>query len=340
MVIAGGLLALSLGLAPPAHADSASVELITDNGFESSTAGFEASSPLDGSVSLDTAHPIAGAQSLHVSLNGFGRASFTQSYGFGGGPLADSVSIAAKVRVDGGTAGNVLRVCAVVYAFLEQDPHQSCQSVPVDPDHVVDASATVPMNNLRVDRVIFQLRLETGGTVEATVDDAHAFVNSTPTPPVPDGYSLVDYISDHGFETSKEGFAPFYRVDGKVLRSADNPLSGAWSLRVNLNDYGRSGKIASWGYDGGPLADSVTVAGKVRVDRGDFVQVCSIAYFFLDPEPATKCEDVRGTRDVFVRLPTDGRKVSRAFFQISTPDDPVNATLDDAHLYVVEKPDR
>jgi hypothetical protein len=122
-----------------------------------------------------------------------------------------------------------------------------------------------------------------------------------------------------------------------VTRSADNPLSGAWSLRVNLKGYGRSGKLASWGYDGGPLADSVTVAGEVRVDKGDFVQVCSIAYFFLDPEPATKCEDVRGTRDVFVRLATGGRKLSRAFFQVSTPDDPVSATLDDAHLYVVEK---
>ena len=32
--------------------------------------------------------------------------------------------------------------------------------------------------------------------------------------------------------------------------------------------------------------------------------------------------------------------LSRVFFQVSTPDDPVNATLDDAHLYIVEKPDR
>jgi hypothetical protein len=238
------------------------------------------------------------------------------------------------VRVDSGA--DVLQVCAIAYAFLDQEPHQSCQGVPAGAG-VVDASATVPMNGLRLDRVNFQLRLETGGTVQATVDDAHAFVSSAGLPPVPDGYSLVDYISDHGFETSKEGFATFYRVDGRVLRSAESPLSGAWSLRVNLNDYGRSGKIASWGYDGGPLADSVTVAGKVRVDRGDFVQVCSIAYFFLDPEPATKCEDVRSTRDVFVRLPTNGRKLSRAFFQVSTPDDPVNATLDDAHLYVVER---
>jgi hypothetical protein len=336
LVIAGGLLALSLGLAPTARA-AAEGDLIADNGFESSTAGFEASSPLDGSVSLDTARPIAGAQSLHVALNGFGRASFTRQYGFGGGPLAESVSVSAKVRVDAGTPGNALQVCAIAYPFLEQDPHQSCQAVPIGPDHVVDAAATVPMNGLRVDRVIFQLRLDTAGTVEATVDDAHAFVNSGELPPVPDGYSLVDYIHDHGFETSKEGFAPFYRVDGRVLRSADNPLSGAWSLWVNLNDYGRSGKIASWGYDGGPPADSVSVAGKVRVDRGDFVQVCSIAYFFLDPEPATKCVDVRGTKAVFVRLPTGGRKLSRAFFQVSTPDDPVNATLDDAHLYVVEK---
>jgi hypothetical protein len=333
MVIAGGLLALSLGVAPPALASS-DVDLITDNGFESSTAGFEASSVLDGSVSLDTAHPIAGAQSLHVSLNAFGRASFTHQYGFGSGPVADSVSVSAKVRVD---AGRALSVCAIAYLFNDQEPRTSCQVVPVDPDHVVNASATVPVHGARLDRVLFQLKLDGDGTVDATIDDAHATVATDELPPVPDGYSLVDYITDHGFEASKEGFAPFYRVDGKVLRSADAPISGAWSLRVNLNDYGRSGKLASWGYDGGPLADSVTVAGKVRVDRGDFVQVCSIAYFFLDPEPATKCVDVRGSVNVFVRLPTNGRKLSRAFFQVSTPDDPVNATLDDAHLYVVEK---
>jgi hypothetical protein len=332
MVIAGGLLALSLGVAPPALASN--VELITDTGFESSAAGFEASSPLDGSVSLDTAHPIAGAQSLHVALNAFGRASFTHQYGFGSGPTADSVSVAAKVRVD---AGRSLSVCAIAYLFNDQEPRTSCQVVPVDPNQVVNAAATVPVNGARLDRVLFQLKLDGDGTVQATVDDAHAFVTSADLPPVPDGYSRVDYISDHGFETSKEGFAPFYRVDGRVFRSTDNPISGASSLRVNLNDYGRSGKIASWGYDGGPLADSVTVAGKVRVDRGSFVQVCSIAYFFLDPEPATKCEDVRGSADVFVRLPTNGRKLSRAFFQVSTPDDPVAATLDDAHLYVVEK---
>jgi hypothetical protein len=203
-VIAGGLLALSLGLAPTARA-AADGDLITDNGFESSTAGFEASSALDGSVGLTTDNPIAGAQSLHVALNPFGRVSFTRQYGFGGGPLADSVSVSAKVRVDAGS--EVLQVCAIAYAFLDQEPHQSCRGVAAGAG-VVDASATVPMNGLRVDRVIFQLRLESGGTVAATVDDAHAFVNAAELPPVPDGYSLVDYVRDHGFETSKEGFAP------------------------------------------------------------------------------------------------------------------------------------
>jgi hypothetical protein len=293
-----------------------------------------------------------------VALNGFGRASFTHSYGFGGGPPTDSVAVAAKVRVDSGTPdGRVLQVCAIAYAFLEQDPHQACQGVPVDPDHVVDASATVPMNGLRLDRVIFQVRLDSGGSVEATLDDAHAYVVSpdeipptatptptpTPTPPpagtppVPDGFSLADLITDHGFETSKQGFAPFYRVDGRVLRSSRNPIAGAWSLRIQLNDYGRAGKIHTYGYDDGPIADSVTVAGKVRIDRGSFVQVCSIAYFFLDPEPSSKCRNVRHGASVFLRLPAHNRKLARVFFQLSTPDDPVTATLDDAHLYVVAR---
>src|SRR3954468_14770497 len=219
MVIAGGLLALSLGLAPAARA-ATDGDLIADNGFESSAAGFEASSPLDGSVSLDTAHPIAGAQSLHVALNAFGRASFTHQYGFGSGPTADSVSVAAKVRVD---AGRSLSVCAIAYLFNDQEPRTSCQVVPVDPNQVVNAAATVPVNGARLDRVLFQLKLDGDGTVQATVDDAHAFVTSADLPPVPDGYSRVDYISDHGFETSKEGFAPFYRVDGGIFRSTDNP---------------------------------------------------------------------------------------------------------------------
>src|SRR4051794_41233820 len=176
MVIAGGLLALSLGLAPAARA-ATDGDLIADNGFESSTAGFESSSPLDGSVSLDTQHPIAGAQSLHVALNGFGRASFTQQYGFGGGPIADSVSVSAKVRVDAGTPGNALQVCAIAYPFLEQDPHQACQAVPIGPDHVVNPSATVPMNGLRRARAIFQPRLDTGGRGGVTVAAAHTFVN-------------------------------------------------------------------------------------------------------------------------------------------------------------------
>ena len=402
-VVAGGLLALSLGIAPLARAasdggtppvpdGSTLVDLIGDHGFETSTAGFEASSVLDGSVSLSSANPIEGAQSLHVALNSFGRASFTHQYGFGGGPLADSVSVAAKVRVDAGTpAGRVLQACAIAYVTIDQEPRTACQAIPVDPDHVVDASATVPLQGLRLDRVIFQFRLDSDGTVEATVDDAHAYVvspdeipptptptptatpSATPTetetptptptatprrrprlrprrrrtptptpppadtPPVPDGFSLVDYITDHGFEASTEGFAPFYRVDGRVFRSSRNPISGVSSLRVRLNDYGRAGKIHGYGYDDGPIADSVTVAGNVRVDRGQLVQVCSIAYFFLDPEPRSKCRTVRNHASVFLLLPTHGRKLARVFFQLSTPDDPVVATLDDAHFYVVEK---
>ncbi len=395
LVVAGGLLALSLGIAPLAGAasdggtppvpdGSTLVDLIGDHGFETSTGGFEASSVLDGSVSLSSTNPIEGAQSLHVSLNSFGRASFTHQYGFGGGPLADSVSVAAKVRVDAGTpAGRALQACAIAYVTIDQEPRTLCQAIPVDPDHVVDASVTVPMQGLRLDRVIFQFRLDSSGTVDATVDDAHAYVvspdeipptptatpSATPTetptptptptatptptptetptptptpppadtPPVPDGFSLVDYIADHGFETSTEGFAPFYRVDGRVLRSSRRPISGASSLRVRLNDYGRAGKVHAYGYDDGPLADSVTVAGNVRVDRGPLVRVCSIAYFFLDPEPSSKCRTVRNRASVFLLLPTHGRKLARVFFQLSTPDDPVVATLDDAHFYVVEK---
>src|SRR5215470_15975980 len=86
------------------------------------------------------------------------------------------------------------------------------------------------------------------------------------TPSIPDGYSLVDVITDNGFETSTQRFAPFYPADGSVSRSTVSPISGAASLRVHVNAYGRVGLVQQYGYGSGPIADSVSVAAKVRVD--------------------------------------------------------------------------
>jgi hypothetical protein len=122
---------------------------------------------------------------------------------------------------------------------------------------------------------------------------------------VPDGYSLVVVITDNGFETSTQRFTPFYPADGSVSRSTVNPLSGASSLRVHVKAYGRVGLAQSYPYGGGPIADSVTVAAKVRVDStspsGRRLQVCSIAYFFNDSTPRSTCRNVGvGTTTLFL----------------------------------------
>src|SRR6201986_2843351 len=85
-------------------------------------------------------------------------------------------------------------------------------------------------------------------------------------PTVPSGYALTDLITDNGFETSNPGFAPFYPADGSVSRDATNPISGASSLHVTVNAYGRVGLTHQYTYGKGPIADSVTSAAKVRVD--------------------------------------------------------------------------
>jgi hypothetical protein len=311
-VIAGVALALLLGAAP---ASAQTVDLIGDPGFESSTAGFEPSSPLDGSVSLTTANPIEGHSSLHVALNPFGRVSFTHQYGFGSGPTAASVTVSAKLRVE---TGGPLRVCAIAYVFNDQEPRVACRGF--DPAGVVDASVTVPVQGLQLDRVLFQVQLDTGGTVEATLDDAHAFVNQTTT---------VDLIADSGFDASTEGFEPFSPLDGRVSLGDSN-------LRVELRPYGRVMKTHFYGYGSGPLADSVGVQGTVHVERGRPVRVCAIAYFFLDTEPSSACQTVtRGeATSVSLTLPTGRRRLDRVLYQLTNDGGTSTATLDDAHFYV------
>jgi len=308
-VIAGVALALLLGAAP---ASAQTVDLVGDPGFEASTAGFESSSPLDGNVSLTTSNPIEGASSLHVALNAFGRASFTHQYGFGSGPTAGSVTAAAKLRVE---AGGPLRVCAIAYVTIDQERREACQSFPAGP--VVAASVTVPLNGLQLDRVLFQVRLETGGTVEATLDDAHAFVSRR---------TVVDLITDNGFDVSTAGFAPFSPLDGRVSL-------GDSRLRVDLRPYGRVMKTHVYGYGSGPRAESVAATGTVAVERGRPVQVCAIAYFFLDREPRSVCQTVTNP-DVHLTLPVDRHRLDRVIFQLTNEGGTSRATLDNAHLLV------
>ena len=70
------------------------------------------------------------------------------------------------------------------------------------------------------------------------------------------------------------------------------------------------------------------------------LQVCAVAYFFLDPEPQQACRNLsvsgHAVQTVFVGQPAFDRRLDRVFFQIKLDDSgTIDATVDDAHLYVV-----
>ena len=276
--------------------------------------------------------------------------SLVAIYPFQAGPLADSVTVAGKLRVNSSVpAGKSVSVCPVAYVTTDPEPRTLCQSFPVDPSHVADVFVLLPMAGARLDRVYFLLKLDDNGTVDATLDDAHLYVvgrdGAEPTPPVPDGFSLTDLVTDNGFEASTAKFAAFSRSEGSVSRTTVNPIAGAASLKAHVNQYGRVGLVHNYPYDGGPIADSVTVAAKIRIDGaspGRVLQVCSIEYFFLDQEPQQTCRDLsvndHQVQTVFITQPAFGRQLGRAFLQLKLDDSgKVDATVDDAHLYVVGK---
>src|SRR5690349_20260889 len=141
------------------------------------------------------------------------------------------------------------------------------------------------------------------------------FSAAAAVPTVPSGYEMVDIITNTTFEDASAplGFAPAYPQDGAVSRTTTNPISGAASLKVDLNAYGRVNFWKDYPWDGGPLADSVTFAAKVRVDAasasGNKLQVCSFAYFQTG-SPRSTCQDypvnASGVVDVFLTTDTDG----------------------------------
>jgi hypothetical protein len=150
-------------------------------------------------------------------------------------------------------------------------------------------------------------------------------------------------VKDPGFETSKARFAPFSDSEGRVSRTTTNPIDGAASLKVRVNQFGRVGLVHNYPFGAGPLADSITATGKLRIDRAKRVlQVCAVAYFFADPEPQQTCQPVsvdgHQVQTVSVTQPTHGRRLDRAFFELELDDSGrIKATLDDAHLYVAAR---
>ena len=164
-------------------------------------------------------------------------------------------------------------------------------------------------------------------------------------PTVPSGSTLVDAITDNGFETSTGGFVPNSTSSGSVSRVTTNAIQGSASLRATFNRYGRIAFAQEYPYAGGPLADSVTVKAKVRVDSASAaskkLQICSVVYLQSSANQRTKCQDFpisQNVADVFLSYDTAGQQIARAYFQLKLDDDgTLVATLDAAHFYIVQR---
>lgn len=112
-------------------------------------------------------------------MKAYGRILGGYDYLYGQGPLADAVVAAARLRVDSSTpAGKSLQVCAIAYVLMESDPHTSCASYPVAAKTAVPVALALDTAGLRLDRVY--LKLDDGGTIAATLDDAHLYVAQRP----------------------------------------------------------------------------------------------------------------------------------------------------------------
>lgn len=161
---------------PPVPAGYELVDLIADNSFETSTAGFAASGGKS-SVASTTTNPIECAKSLHVLNNEFDKVAFQRAYGYDQGPVADSVTARARLRIDAAApAGRKLTVCAVVYFFEDSNQHTKCDTFSLNGSNVVEVFEKFNAEQKKLDRVFFQTSLVETGSVNFTLDDAHLFV--------------------------------------------------------------------------------------------------------------------------------------------------------------------
>jgi hypothetical protein len=166
---------------PPAEPPSQfeRVDLISDNGFEDPaqpTGCFEPFNVNDGAVAGDAGAPIAGANSLSVSVSRFGRVGCIHEYPFGAGPIGEAVTVQSRVRIDAPATGEGLKVCVVFYFANDPADHKACRTLPLSDHSVADVEVSLGAEGKRLQRVFFQL--EAGSTaVEATLDEAHLYVD-------------------------------------------------------------------------------------------------------------------------------------------------------------------
>lgn len=164
---------------PPVPSGFVRVDRIANNTFDnpSTDLGFQPFSSYDGSVEHTTTNPIIGAGSMKITVNSYGRVSAWLPYGYGAGPFARSVTLAARVRVDSATiSGRQLTACAIAYFFNDSNPSQVCQSFPVDGANDVDVYLSLDTQDRQLQYIFPQFSLNDSGTIEATVDSLHYYV--------------------------------------------------------------------------------------------------------------------------------------------------------------------
>ena len=325
-------------------------DIISNNDFENpaTALGFEPNSAGDGAVAHTTVNPISGTGSLKITVNAYGRVIKWHPYGYGSGPFARSVNVTGKLRVDSSTIpGRQLRACAIAYFLDSPDPSQTCRDYPVDPNTVVDLNLSLDTNDRQLLYVFPQFKLDDSGTIEATVDDIHYYVDDTEKPSVPSGFKLTDVVPNTEFENPAANlwFAPFSPGDGSVAHNPTTPILGSGSLQVTANSYGRVAGWHAYGYGSGPFARSVTFSAMLRVDSstvpGRQLTACAIAYFLDSQDPSQVCQsfpvDAQNFVDVYLTLDTQNRQLNYIFPQFKLDDTgTIEATVDEVHFYVVE----
>ncbi|MDD2770555.1 MAG: hypothetical protein PHT19_17705, partial [Methylococcus sp.] len=125
---------------------------------------------------------------LRADINAWGRIAASHDYPYGSGPLGDSVTVKAKIRVDGASPANGgVEVCSIAYLEADSNPRSACQEFPVS-QNIADVFLTLDTGRQQLDRVFFQLKRADSGTATVTVDATHLYVvqqvvaGGTPTP--------------------------------------------------------------------------------------------------------------------------------------------------------------
>src|SRR3954471_6428030 len=106
----------------------------------------------------------------------------------------------------------------------------------------------------------------------------------------------VDLLQNHDFENPEAALElePGSEVEGTVAYTNVDPIDGAGSMKITVNDYGRLSGWYQYGWGSGPNASSVVLSTKLRVDSTTdpnvMLTVCAIAYFMDSQEPSQVCK--------------------------------------------------